>query len=159
MLDPNCPICKPMLEHLSDGEPLEEFFSWGNGLAVYDIDKAREMTKDGRAVHEIETSRVAQWVSYTGVPGTFNILATSVHEQHIDHVPDSKDDPIIFAHSLRHEGQKRGFMPIDGNHRIAKAIKYKQPFVYAVALSEEETDRILKDNRPRKTRKTRKKTA
>ena len=84
---------------------------------------------------------------------------TSVSEIHIDHVPDSKDDPIIFAYSLRREGEKRTLVPIDGNHRIARAIKYSQPIVYAVVLSEEETDSILTDNRtpPPKARKTRKK--
>lgn len=159
MFDPDCPHCKPILEHRS-GEPLEEIFSWGHGMVVYDVDKAREIVKDGRQVHEVETSLVAQWVSYTGVPGTFNVLATGVNEDHIDHVLDSKEDPIIFAYSIRwKEEQKRALIPIDGNHRIAKAIKYSQPFVYAVMLSEEETDGILTDNRPPppKARKTRKK--
>jgi len=153
----NCPSCKLLMERLSEGRPVDEIFSWGHGLAVYDVDKAREIVKDGRTVHELDTNAVAQWVSYTGNPRTFNLLATAVCEEHIDHVPDSKKDPVIFAYSLtpREEGKKRGLMPIDGNHRIARAVKHGQPTVYAVVLSEEETDRILTDNRPpaRKIRK------
>ena len=148
-----------MLEQLWDGKPLEEVFRLFKGMAVYDVDKAREITKDGRKVYEVETSNVAGWVSYTGDPKTFNLLAARVCEQHIDHVPDSKEDPIIFAYSLRREGEERSLMPIDGHHRIARAIKYKQFFVYAFALSEDETDSILTDNRNPKIYKKRKKTA
>lgn len=158
MLDPDCPNCKPMLDHQSDGEPLDEAFSSCFGMAVYDVDKAREMVKDGREIHEVPTINVAEWVSYN-LEGKCLVGRTSVSETHIDHVPDSQDDPVIFAYSLRREGEKRTLMPIDGNHRIARAIKYNQQFVYAVVLSEEETDSILTDNRmpPRKARK--KKTA
>lgn len=158
MLNPNCPHCKPMLDQQSDGEPLCERFSFG--LAEYNIDKAREMVKDGREIHEVPTINVADWVSYN-LEGKMFFGRILVSENHIDHVPDSKDDPVIFAHSLRREGEKRTLIPIDGNHRIARAIKYSHPVVHAVVLSEEETDSILTDNRlpPRKVRKTRKKTA
>ncbi len=158
MFDPDCPHCKPMLESQSDGKPMDERFSYCFGMAVYDVDKAREMAKDGRDIHEVPTIDIAGWVSYN-LEGKMFFGRTSVSEAHIDHVPDSKDDPIIFAHSLRREGEKRTLVPIDGNHRIARAIKYSQPFVYAVVLSEEETDSILTDHRtpPPKARKTRKK--
>lgn len=152
MLDPNCPNCKPMLESQSDGKPLNETFNFG--MAVYDVDKAREMVKDRRDIHEVPTTDVANWVSYN-LEGKMFFGRILVCEGHIDHVPDSKDDPIIFAYSLRREGEKRTLVPIDGNHRIARAIKYSQPLVYAVVLSEEETDGILTDNRtpPPKARK------
>lgn len=158
MLDPACPYCKPILGHRSDGEPLNEAFR--GGMAVYDVDKARDMVKDGREVHEVPTINVATWVSYN-LEGKMFFGRTLVCEGHIDHVPDSIDDPVIFAYSLRREGEKRTLVPIDGNHRIARAIKYSQPLVHAVVLSEEETDSILTDHRmpPRKVRKTRKKTA
>lgn len=153
--DPNCPACWPILDCLSDGGPLEEVFSWGHGLAVYDVDRAREMVRDGRKVWEVDTNTVAGWVSYTGDTVKFNVLANAVRPEHIDHVTDSVNDPVIFAYAPkpREEGQKRAILPIDGNHRIARAIKYHQPVVYAVALTEEETDSILTDNRPRKARK------
>lgn len=141
-----------MLESQSDGKPMDERFSLG--MAVYDVDKAREIVKDGRDIHEVPTTDVANWVSYN-LEGKMFFGRILVSETHIDHVPDSKDDPIIFAYSLRREGEKRNLVPIDGNHRIARAIKYSQPLVYAVVLSEEETDSILTDNRtpPRKVRK------
>ena len=161
MFDPNCPHCKPMLDQQSDGEPLCERFSSAFGMAVYDVDKAREIVKDGREIHEVPTIDVAEWVSYN-LYGKLFFGRNYVSETHIDHVLDSSEDPVIFAYSLPREGEKRALMPIDGNHRIARAIKYSQPLVYAVVLSEEETDSILTDNRPRKPRKvrrTRKKTA
>ena len=155
MLHPDCQVCKPILEHRSDGAPMDEIFSSGFGMVTYDVDKARQMVKDGREVHEVPTVNVAEWVSYN-LEGKLFFGRNHVHENHIDHVSDSLEDPVIFAYSFRYEeGQKRNLMPIDGNHRIAKAIKYKQPVVYAVILNEEETDSILTDNRPprRKTRK------
>lgn len=156
MLDPHCPICRPMLERRSDGEPLGEKFSYGYCI-TYDVDKARQMVEDGREIHEVPTINVAGWVSYN-LEGEIFLGRNLVMEDHIDHVPDSREDPIVFAHSFRHEeGKKRRLVPIDGNHRIARAIKYKQPIVYAVVLSEDETHGILADSR-RPSRKTRKKT-
>lgn len=159
MLDSSCEICQAILRSRTEGVPVGESFRWFNGVAVYDIDKARQIVADGREVFECDTHKLAGFVSYTGVPGTFNVLTTAIAEEHIDHVSDSKDDPIIIASFLKpraDEPQVRSKMPIDGHHRIAKAIKYKQPLVYVVMLSEDETDQILTDNRPPLRKKRRK---
>lgn len=46
------------------------------------------------------------------------------------------------------EVAKRYLMPIDGCHRIAKAIKLGNEFVLCAILSEADTDSILTDRRP-----------
>lgn len=156
MLHPDCEICKAILAHQQDGKPLNERFEWLCGMVVYDVDAARKIVKDGREVYEVQTEKLAGFVSYTGIPNTFNALASYVNENHIDHVPDSKDDPVILAYSHKPrtgDDWKRHYQPIDGSHRISRAIKYKHPVIYVVCLTEEETDGLLTDRRPPQRRR------
>lgn len=158
MLDPNCSYCQSIIKAQTEGTPIGEKYSWMCGYAVYDIDKAREFVKDGRQVHEFPTEQLDGFVDYSDDPTRFKALTTCTNWDHIDHVSDSKDDPIIVALSLKprtKDESKRFHLPIDGHHRIAKAIKHKQPIVYGVVLTEEETDQILTDNRgpAKRTRK------
>ena len=151
MFDPNCLTCQAILKSQQENSPLKEHFGWIRNLAVYDIDKARQFVKQpGRIVYDMATEQLAPFQSYTGIAGTFRVLTTSVDERHIDHVPDSKDDPIIVGQTLKprnSEESPRANMPIDGHHRIAKAVKHNHPLVYFYFLTEEETDQILTDNR------------
>ena len=151
-LNPDCFICQAILACQNNNLSLGEKFSWFGDLAVYDIDKAREMVSDGREVFQIETERLAGIVSYTGDPTKFNLLAVDVNENHIDHVSDSQDDPIILGYTLkprpRHKKDPlQTVLPIDGHNRIARAVKRKQPMIHAFLLTPEESDQIVIDNR------------
>ena len=146
MLDPNCQICKAVLDSQKDGQPLNEKYNYFGSMAIYDIDAAKKIVADGRYCFHCETERLANFVSYTGEENKIRALATFVCGTHIDHVSDSEDDPIILGWGLKPrkgETYSRGQMPIDGHHRIARAIKYKQPFVYLYVLSQEENDSII----------------
>lgn len=155
MLDPSCEICRSILDSKNNNKPMEEFFCWMNAIAIYDIDKAREISKKIEPV-KVPIEKLARFVFYTGVPNQLRILSVYVNEDHIDHVPDSKDDPIIAALTLKpihKDDPPRMLIPIDGHHRIARDIKYKREFAYVVSLSEEETDSLITDNRPKRKRK------
>lgn len=151
MLDESCKKCQSIINSVKNNKPFEECFTW-LGIVSYDIDKAKKIISDERPVFQLSTNDLQGFQSYTGVPGRFNAMSTDVDENHIDHVSDSIDDPIILAYSLkpfptRKNKSKRFRMPVDGHHRIAKAVKYNQPFVYGFLLSEEESDSIITDHR------------
>jgi len=138
-----------------------EYFSSGWGLAVYDIDKAKEITKDGRPVYDCPVEKLKQFVDYPpAADGSFSIMTYHLNLDHIDHV--NMDEPIILAYGLKarsdEKDQKRYLLLIDGTHRVAKAIKEGHAKVKTFILSEEETDQILADNRPPE-RQTKKKKA
>jgi hypothetical protein len=119
----------------------------------YDVDKAREMTK-GREVHDVPTSQLAVFVDYPREEGKINILRTYIDDKHIDHV--DMNEPVILAFNPPDRDDptaKRAYMPIDGSHRIARAIKEGAATIKCVVLSEEETDKILKDHSPRRPKK------
>lgn len=129
----------------------EEFVYW---LCIYDINKARRMLKDTtREVHELPTEQLAAYVNYPASM-MIDLVKATIDENHIDHVDDT---PIILAWTPKPRGDdnpKRLALPIDGHHRIAKAIKHNQPTVKCYLLTEEETDSIITDRRPplRKTK-------
>jgi hypothetical protein len=118
------------------------------------VDAARAMVKDGREVHEVPTTQLQEFIDYPQKPGVMQILKTHVDEQHVDHV--DLNEPVILAFNppdREDKTTKRCYMPIDGNHRIAKAVKTGAATVKCVILSEEETDKILKDHSPRRPKK------
>lgn len=142
----DCVRCTSVTDPLSAGEPVGEKFTFF-GMGTFNIDKARQLVADGRPVREVPTAKLAEFTSYTGIPGKERILAAHVDEEHIDHVPDSKDDPVILAWSPKIRNKPRLCLPIDGHHRIARAVKHNQPTVYVVVLTEKETDKIFKKER------------
>jgi hypothetical protein len=138
-----------------------EYFSHCWGLIQYDVDAARLMGKDNREIHEVPIEKLAVFVDYPKKEGTIEILKISVDEKHVDHV--NLDEPVILAFGMKarsdEPNKKRHLHPIDGTHRIAKAIKLGHKTVKCIILSEDETDMVMKDYRPpeKKKAKSRKK--
>jgi hypothetical protein len=140
----NCEQCN----YWNNPERQGEEFHYAAGFIVYDVEKARGILA-GRTPEEVETSRLAGFVAYPKLQGTIEICKHYVNESHIDHV--NPDEPIILACVPRpregDEDQSRPLLPIDGSHRIARAIKDGKELVKVVCLSEEESDEIITDHR------------
>jgi hypothetical protein len=112
-----------------------EWFTWMG--YQYNIDRAREMT-DGREPSLKRTSELADHVSYvypgTGIDEDYNMFGVSVDEGHADHVVSDGVQHIIMARA-----PNGSHMPIDGHHRIVRAMKLGQRFCHCVFLDMEET--------------------
>ncbi len=119
----------------------------------YNINKAlRIIRKTSHELYDVEVSKLAGFVDYPPEPmiDILNTLKAAISEEHIDHV---NDDPIILAHVPKDPKDKtkpRPVFPIDGHHRIAKAIKNGVETLKCYVLNEAETDKILTDVLKRK---------
>jgi hypothetical protein len=97
----------------------------------FDVDKAREITSDGREALLLERDDVEYAVKWS-----------HIHEPHLDHV--DLQYPGIIAHYwyATEEGSiLHGTVLIDGHHRAAKALRDNVPF-YVRILNERESQEI-----------------
>lgn len=145
-----CEQCEWWKKPAKDRGPEVFEFCWG--LALYNIDKARRiMKRSGRAAVDGAVSNLAPHVAYPKTD-TIDIVKIYVNDEHVDHV--SLDEPVILAYDFKprpgDEKTTRSLIIIDGAHRIAKAVKLGLPSLKCFVLTEEETDKVLTDNRPRK---------
>jgi len=126
------------------------------GLFWYDITKAEKFVK-AEDIGEIPIEKLSPLVDYPRNPQDImgDMTKVPVCIEHLDHIDMTK--PIILAYRPKDfEEGKRKILVVDGHHRIARAIRDGLKSLQAYLLSEEETDKILTDNRPKK-RKRRKK--
>lgn len=146
--DPNCEQC-----HWWKESPEGEIFKYLFG--VYDIDKAKKIVSDGREAYDAPISQLAQFISDPRTPKIITPFTVGVNIEHAKHVP--MDKPIILAYSLapRSKSHKRTMMPIDGHHRIARAILEGRKTLQVFLLTMEETDSILEEywTKPTKRKK------
>jgi hypothetical protein len=110
-----------------------ETFNFLKRQFVFDVDKARRITQDGRKPVEVDRDDVLHAVD-----------TARIYIEHIPHV--RLDHPGIIAR-MRVTGAdgsvKEGDLLIDGHHRAAKCLQLGVPY-FAFLLTVEETDAILK---------------
>lgn len=139
-----------------EGERGSEEFVYCFGIAKYDVEGAKKIITDSpRDVWEVPTAKLAGFVDY---PEGSSSWGTHVNAEHVGHV--NMDVPIILAYTIKprdKDDAPRKLMPIDGSHRIARAVRDNIPIMKCHTLTEEETDKILIDRRPPKRRPPKKK--
>ncbi len=109
-----------------------ETFRYMQNIYRFDVDKARELTSDGREPVELEPDDV-----------TFSVDTSRIYPQHVKHV--NPDFPGIIAHIWYPEPDGNvlhGHVLIDGHHRAARCLELGRPFMVHV-LSEEESREVL----------------
>lgn len=118
----NCPRCR-------DGH---ETYVYMYRRYEFDVDRARQIVKDGREPMEVEEDSVRA-----------SVENSRIHKPHLDHV--NMAEPGIIAHLYypSKQGERiQAHLLIDGNHRAARCLRDGLPFC-AYILSEEESEAIL----------------
>ncbi len=111
-----------------------ETFRYMKNIYRFDVDKARELTSDGRVPVELEPDDVE-----------FSVDNSRIYPQHVKHV--NPDYPGIIAHIWFPEADGNvlhGHVLIDGHHRAARCLQLGRPFMVHL-LSEEESRAVLLD--------------
>jgi hypothetical protein len=132
-----------------EDRPHETFvFLWG--ALVWDIDKAKEIVA-GREPQQDDIAKVSEVVDYPvfrDADGKEKWRIDRIHvlEEHLDHV--DPNEPIIIGW-MPSWGESKGAIVLDGHHRIARNIRDKTGRIFIHVLSQEESDSICTDNRPR----------
>ena len=111
-----------------------ETFRYMKNIYRFDVDKARQLTSDGREPVELEPDDV-----------TFSVDNSRIYPQHVKHV--NPDYPGIIAHIWFTEADGNvlhGHVLIDGHHRAAHCLELGRPFMVHL-LSEEESREVLLD--------------
>lgn len=119
---PGCPRCKGG----------REVYHYMHNLYEFDVDRAREFTKDGREPVEVDDESVAEAVDNS-----------RIYDDHVSHVDPTK--PGIIAHVFFREDDGeivKAQLLIDGHHRAARCLRDQIPF-HAYLLSEEESQAIV----------------
>lgn len=118
----NCPRCRGG----------RETFRYYRGVYLYDVDKARVITQDGRETVEVEPESVRE-----------SVENCTVDDFHVAHV-DPRFPGIIACVEYRAEDGEliQAHLLIDGHHRAARCLRDGLPF-FAYILSEEESKEIL----------------
>ena len=116
----------------SCGRRGREKYSYLGGLYVYDVDRANEIVRDGRAAVPIAERSVRE-----------SVEECHLNEAHLWHVDPSLPGIIAIFTCHTEDGEfLRTHLMIDGHHRAARCIKLGLPF-HAYLLSEEESESIL----------------
>lgn len=111
-----------------------ETFRYMQNIFRFDVDKARQLTSDGREPVELEPDDVE-----------FSVDNSRIYPQHVKHV--NPDFPGIIAHIWYPEADGNilhGHVLIDGHHRAARCLELGRPFMVHL-LSEEESREVLLD--------------
>ncbi len=111
-----------------------ETFRYMKNIYRFDVDKARELTGDGRQPVELEPDDVE-----------FSVDNSRIFPQHVKHV--NPDFPGIIAHIWYPEADGNilhGHVLIDGHHRAARCLQLRRPFMVHL-LTEEESREVLLD--------------
>lgn len=111
-----------------------ETFRYMKNIYRFDVDKARQLTGDGRQPVELEPDDVE-----------FSVDNSRIYPQHVKHV--NPDFPGIIAHIWYPEADGNilhGHVLIDGHHRAARCLQLGRPFMVHL-LTEEESREVLLD--------------
>ena len=109
-----------------------ETFRYMQNIYRFNVDKARQLTSDGREPVELEPDDVE-----------FSVDNSRIYPQHVKHV--NPDFPGIIAHIWYPEADGNilhGHVLIDGHHRAAHCLELGRPFMVHL-LSEEESREVL----------------
>jgi hypothetical protein len=108
-----------------------EYYRYLGDWYEFDVDKAKEMVRDGREPVEVEPESVLA-----------SVEGSHIDECHVDHVDPSI--PGLIAHVWYEDEDQslHGHILIDGNHRAARCLRDGRPF-FAHILTEEESRAIL----------------
>src|SRR5574343_2430 len=79
----------------ADRHPEQFSVCWGK--AVYHIDEAKKIVRDGREAYDCSIDKLKVFVNVN--PGTIDLSKVSLDSYHMRHVP--MDDPIILAYELK----------------------------------------------------------
>lgn len=116
----------------------------------YDINAAKRLLKEKQAAGklEIEMTPLAPLAEFVPIPGKFQAFKNFVNWSKIEETPDHFDlsIPVILAYtpgSLKRGAKHKVVMPVDGNHRIAKAVLDGATEIPVVVLSPKETKQII----------------
>src|SRR5262249_12361123 len=121
-----CPVCQ------ARGPQVFRYF---DGRYCFDVERARQLARDGRQAVELAPDDVR-----------FIVETYSVHAQHVRHVDVA--EPGIIANFCHPTGQGEainGHRLIDGHHRAARCLELGIPF-FAYLLSADETRSVLLDS-------------
>lgn len=119
-------------------DPTSDIFclndSFNNGVC-WDVFQARQLVTDGRKPNDWPLSYFSDWIH-----------AIYVDIDHAIHM--NRDEPIILAqyHDAKVENLGGRYVPIDGNHRIARAILEGETSIKAYCLSKQESDDMRCDD-------------
>jgi hypothetical protein len=114
------------------GKTGEETFRFLRRTFIFDVDRAREITQDGRERVELDRDDVL-----------FAVDTSRIYIEHVPHVQTRFPGIIARVRCTTNEGKTlEGDLMIDGHHRAAKCLQDGKPF-QVVRLTVEETDAIL----------------
>jgi hypothetical protein len=109
-----------------------ETYAYLNRLYVYDVDRANEIVRDGRAAAAISEESVRQCVD-----------EAQIHPEHVGHVDPALPGIVALFSCLTEDGEfLRTHVLIDGHHRAARCLQLGREF-HAYLLSEAESEQIL----------------
>ena len=146
---PSCPLCAYWEKPNRRGER----FQLGWGAITFNIDRARKLIDElGLIPQPIETEQLRSFVTWPKPPEVneagqqVNHIPrwASINYEHVAHV--DRTVPIIIA-TFELDGTGRHHGPIDGHHRIARALRDGQLEIPAFILDEQRTKKIMRRRR------------
>ncbi len=122
----------PVSPSCSCGLRSREKYTYLGGLYVYDVDRANEIVRDGRAAVPIAEESVRESVG-----------ESQINAAHLWHVHPALPGIIAIFTCHTEDGEfLRTHLMIDGHHRAARCLQLGRPF-HAYLLSEEESRATL----------------
>lgn len=124
---------KPSTADLTWDFKNEQFQSPGT-LELWNVDRAKQTVKDKpRVIFDLE---IESYKKLIGVPGKVPVLGITVNWDKIKEDRINTDDPILMAYV------SDKLFPIDGWHRIAKALMKGLKVLPAMKLTRDESTKI-----------------
>lgn len=109
-----------------------ETFNFMRRSFVFDVDRARELTQDGRKPIELDRSDVL-----------FAVDTSRIYIEHVPHVTTRFPGIVARVRCVKNDGRAvEGDLLIDGHHRAAKCLQTGKPYL-VYRLSTDETDSVL----------------
>lgn len=134
--------CKPAKQECRVcGKNGAETFNFLRRSFVFDVDRAREITQDGRKPIELDRSDVF-----------FAVDTSRIYIEHVPHVTTRFPGIVARVRCTGSDGSiTEGDLLIDGHHRAAKCLQTGKPYM-VYRMTPDETDSVL-ITRPDKKRK------
>ena len=109
-----------------------ETFRYMSKQYIYDVDRAREITSDGRKPVEVDPESVR-----------YSVDNCRIHDDHVPHVNTTYPGIIAHLQYVTAAGERvKAHLLIDGNHRAARCLQLGIPYM-AYVLTEAETKAVL----------------
>lgn len=146
---PACPECA----HWGNKKRRAETFELGWGAIIFNIDRAKRLIGElGLVPQSIDVASLRSCVTWPKPPDVNDAGRRVIRLQwariNYDHVPHvDATIPIILA-TFELDGTGPRLAPIDGHHRIARAMRDGLDTLPAFILDEQATRRIMRRRRP-----------